>query len=54
METGEDALGSAVWVKEIVAEDFGIDLIILTVAKDVLLVGAAVVDMVVGSRIELS
>lgn len=54
METGEDALGSAIWVKEVVGEDLGIDLIILVVAKDVLFVGAAVVDMVVGSRRELS
>lgn len=54
METGEDALGSTVWVKEVVGEDFGVDLIILAIVKDILFVGAAIVDMVVVAGIELS
>ncbi len=54
MEAGEDALGGAAWMEEVISEDLGIDLIIFVVAKDVLLVGSTVIDVIVETWIKLS
>jgi hypothetical protein len=54
VEAGEDALGGAAWMEEVISEDLGIDLIIFVVAKDVLLVGSTVIDVIVETWIKLS
>lgn len=50
VEAGEDTFGCAGGVEEVVRKDLSKNLIITIVLKDILLVGATIVDVIVGTR----